>query len=272
MTERSYDERHQSGAQVMAGMRGGEADTERAARSMSRRHGPLGSYAVDYVLGDVWSRPQLGRRDRSLIVIALLAAMGSREELAAHVEFGLNHGLSRDEIDEIVLQVAAYAGYPMAMAATRVVDEVYCRLDGVERPPPRQAAPSKDDRQRRADATDVLRTLTGGRSASDPEQALADIVERLGDVGQLAFDWAFGEVWSGDRLDRRDRSLIVVAILTWLGKHHELGVHIPGALNHGVSREELNEVMVQMCVYGGFPRAVDGLRTLRQILERLDQR
>lgn len=271
-SSRTYEERHRAAGEVLTRMRAGQVDTERAAQSMQRRHGPLGSYAVDFVLGDLWSRPQLERRDRSLIVVALLAAMGSQDELAVHVEFGLNHGLSRDEVDEIVVQVAAYAGFPMAMAAARVVDEVFCRLDGVDRQPPRPAAPAKDDEQRRADAVDVLGTLTGGRSASDPAQALADIVDRLGDVGQLAYDWAFGEVWSNDRLSRRDRSLVVVAVLTWLGQHHELGVHIPGALNHGVTREELREVMVQMCVYGGFPRAVDGHRTLTETFERLDRR
>jgi 4-carboxymuconolactone decarboxylase len=213
-------------------MQGGKVDTERAARAMYRRHGALGSFAVDYVMGDLWSRPQLTRRDRSLVVISVLASMGSVDELGAHVEIGLNHGLSREEIDEVVLQVAAYAGYPMAMAATRVVDRTFCRLDGIDRQPPRSPADAKSDEQRRADATDVLRTLTAGRAAAEPDQALANIVESLGDVGKLAFDWAFGEVWARSQLARRDRSLIVVAILTWLVVIGGVTFHIP-ALNQG---------------------------------------
>ena len=149
----------------MRQMQGGKVDTERATRAMYRRHGALGSFAVDYVMGDLWSRPQLTRRDRSLVVIAVLASMGSVDELGADVEIGLNHGLSREEIDEVVLQVAAYAGYPMAMAATRVVDRTFCRIDGIDRQPPRSPADAKSDEQRRADATDVLRTLTAGRAA-----------------------------------------------------------------------------------------------------------
>jgi 4-carboxymuconolactone decarboxylase len=270
-TSRSYEERHVAAEEVLLQMQGGKVDTERAMRAMYRRHGALGSFAVDYVMGDLWSRPQLTRRDRSLVVISVLASMGSVEELAAHVEIGLNHGLSREEIDEVVLQVAAYAGYPMAMAATRVVDRTFCRVDGVDRQPPREPADAKSDDQRRADATDVLRTLTGGRAASEPEQALTNIVETLGDVGKLAFDWAFGEVWSRPQLSRRDRSLVVVAILTWLGKDNELAFHIPAALNHGLSREEVSEIMVQMCVYGGFPRAVEGMRAAKEAFARLDK-
>src|SRR3954452_2659334 len=221
-TSRSYEERHQTAEAVMLRMQGGQVDPERAGRAMYRRLGALGSFAVDYVMGDLWSRPQLAPRDRSLVVIAVLAAMGSTEELGEHVEIGLNHGLSREEIDEIVLQVAAYAGYPMAMAASRVVERTFCRLDGVERQPARQPAASKSDDQRRADAADVLRTLTAGRAAAEPDAALAGIVDQLGEVGRLAFDWAFGEVWSRSQLSRRDRSLVVVGILTWLSKDNEL--------------------------------------------------
>ena len=269
-TSRTYEERHRRGQDVLVEMQGGQIDGDRVARSMYRRNGALGSFAVDYVMGDLWSRPQLARRDRSLVVIAVLASMGSVDELAAHVEIGLVNGLSREEIDEVVLQVAAYAGYPMAMAATRVVDRILNRLDDLERQPERKPAASKGDDERWADATDVLRTLTGGRTATDPEQARAAIVGQLGDVGALAFDWAFGEVWSRPQLSRRDRSLVVVAILTYLGKERELAFHIPGALNHGLTRDEVREVMVQMCVYGGFPRAVEGMRAADAAFARLD--
>lgn len=271
-TGRSYEERHRAAAEVLATMQAGKVDTARAARAMYRRHGALGSFAIDVVMGDLWYRPQLARRDRSLIVIALLAAMGSDEELGLHVEIGLNHGLSREEVDELLLHVAAYAGFPMAMAAARVVDRTLCRIDGVDRQPPRSPAAQKDDDQRRADATDVLRTLTGARSPADPVEALAGLTAALGDVGTLAFDFAFGEVWSRPQLSRRDRSLVVVAILGWLGAAQELAFHIPAALNHGLTRDEVTEVMVQLTIYAGFPRAVEGMRAAREAFAAIDAR
>lgn len=271
-TDRTYEERHRAAEEVLSTMQGGRVDTERAARAMYRRHGALGSFAVDVVMGDLWYRPQLARRDRSLIVIALLAAMGSDEELGLHVEIGLNHGLRRDEVDEILLHVAAYAGFPMAMAAARVVDRTFCRIDGIDRQPPRSAAAQKDDTERRADAAAVLHTLTGGLSPADPDSARAGIVAGLGDVGTLAFDFAFGEVWARPQLSRRDRSLVVVAILGWLGAGQELVFHVPAALEHGLTRDEVTEIMVQLTIYAGFPRAVEGMRAAREAFAAIDAR
>ena len=57
-----------------------------------------------------------------------------------------------------------------------------------------------------------------------------------------------------------------------LARAEELAIHVPGALNHGVTREEIEEVMVQLTVYGGFPRAVEGIRSARAAFERIDAR
>ena len=123
MEEQTHTERRVSALEVLHGFMAGEHDPERSALAMQRRHGALGSFAIDVVMGDVWARPQFSRRDRSLIVISVLAAIGSDEELSLHTNVGLNHGLTRTEIEEILLHVAVYAGFPMAMKASRVVDD-----------------------------------------------------------------------------------------------------------------------------------------------------
>lgn len=265
MPERSYAERHAAAHDVMSTLAPG-VDPERAARAMVRRHGAFGSFASDFVLGDLWSRPQLSRRDRSLIVIAFLATLGSTEELSAHVRGGLNHGLTRSEIEEIMIQVSAYAGYPTAFPAVRVMDSVFRSLDGVERLAERSPAVAKDDATRRADAAEVMHTLFAGRTPADPAAARQNIVERLGAVGELAFDWAFGEVWCRTELSRRDRSMVTLAILAMLARHHEFRAHVPGALNHGCTPTEIEEIMVQLVVYGGFPRAVEAFQNARECI------
>jgi 4-carboxymuconolactone decarboxylase len=63
---------------------------------------------------------------------------------------------------------------------------------------------------------------------------------------------------------------VTVAILAILARADELAVHVPGALNHGVTREEIEEVMVQLTVYGGFPRAVEGMRAARRAFGAAD--
>jgi 4-carboxymuconolactone decarboxylase len=246
-------------------------DPQTAAQAMEARHGALGSFAIDHVLGNLWSRPQLSRRDRSLIVVTFLATLGATDELRVHVEGALNHGLSRAELEEIVNQVAGYAGFPLAMHAARIVAEVLAKADGVERLPARDAAAAKDDPERWADAAQVMTMLFAGRTPTDPAQARASIIESLGGVGEMAFDFGFGELWSRPDLSRRDRSMVTVAILALLSRVDELVIHVPGALNHGCTEEEIEEIMVQLTVYGGFPRAVEGMRATRDAFAKRRQ-
>ena len=108
--------------------------------------GALGSFALHTGAGEIWSRPGLSRRDRSLVVISFLTALGRELELHSHVAGGLNHGLSRDEIDEIMVQISAYAGVPFALAGARVAAQVFAQQDGTEqRTPPPAPAEQKDD-------------------------------------------------------------------------------------------------------------------------------
>lgn len=244
------------------------ADPAAFAGSMERRHGALGTFAMDAVYGDLWSRPQLGRRDRSLLVLTYLTVLGADDELRFHVRGALNHGLTRSEIEEIVLQVAAYAGFPMALASARVIDATFAQIDGKQRLAPRDPAVIKDDVDRRADAAEVLTKLSGGRSAADPAAARAAVVARLGGVGELVFDWGFGELWSRPELSRRDRSLVTLAILSILRCHEEYRTHVPGALQHGCTPTEIEEVAVQLVMYGGFPRSVEAMRELRAALAK----
>ncbi len=273
MENRTYEERHNDALEIFDGFMGGTvAEPERGARSFRRQHGALGSFAFDVVMGDVWARPQLSRHDRSLIVISVLATIGSTEELSLHTQVGLNNGLTRTEIEELVLHVAAYAGFPMAMQASRVVTDRFCQIDGVDRLPERTGAEDLDDTERRLRAHDVRKSLTGGRCADDVDADYAAMVEHLGDVGMIAYHWAFGDLWSRDELNRRDRSLIVIAILTVLSRIDELAFHVPAGLNHGLSREEIEEIMVQMTIYGGIPRAVEGIQATRRAFEKIDAR
>ena len=269
---RTHAERRAAALEVFEGFTNGGLDAERAQRSMTQRLGALGTFAFDVVMGDVWSRPQLSRRDRSLVVIGSLAATGSVEELSLHTEIGLNHGLTRTEISEIVLHVAAYAGFPTARAAQQVVDDRFRTLDGVEQLPERSPAAELDDSERERLGAEVRQSLTGGRSSSDPDADMAGLVGLLGGVGRIAYRWVFGDLWSRDELSRRDRSIVVISILTMLGCTDELAFHVPAGLNHGLSRTEIEEIMVQMTIYGGIPRAGEGFQAMKSAFDSVDSR
>ena len=94
-----------------------------------------------------------------------------------------------------------------------------------------------------------------------------EIVESLGDLGRLIVDFAFGEVYDRPGLSLRDRELITVAMLAAMGaREAQLDVHLRGALNVGVTREELVEALMQVAVYAGVPAAVGALRVAADVL------
>ena len=198
--------------------------------------GALGSFALHTGAGEIWSRPGLARRDRSLVVISFLTAFGRELELPTHIAGGLNHGLSRDEIDEIMVQISAYAGVPFALAGAGIAEQVFAQQDGTEgRTTPPAPAEPKDPEKRRAAGLDVLRTLLG-QPDLDTKATEAAIIGQLGDMGRLVLDFAFGDVWSRPQLSRRDRSLVVISVLTALSQERELATHLQGALNHEFAR------------------------------------
>lgn len=78
---------------------------------------------------------------------------------------------------------------------------------------------------------------------------------------------AWGDVWQREGLDRKTRSLITVAMLTALGKQHELKGHVRGALNNGATVAEIQEVLLHAAVYCGIPTAVEAFRTAAEVVE-----
>ena len=79
----------------------------------------------DVIYGDIWERPGLNKRDRSLIVIATLISTYRPEQLKGHLARALDNGVTKDEIAEVITHLAFYAGWPASMTAARVAKEVY---------------------------------------------------------------------------------------------------------------------------------------------------
>jgi 4-carboxymuconolactone decarboxylase len=85
----------------------------------------LAQLTDDVLFGDVWERPELSPRDRSLITVATLTALYRTGELSFHVRRALENGVSREEIVELITHIAFYAGWPNAMTAARIVSDVF---------------------------------------------------------------------------------------------------------------------------------------------------
>lgn len=85
----------------------------------------LAELTDDVLFGDVWERPGLSKRDRSLITVATLVALYRTNELSSHLRRALDNGVSTDELVELITHLAFYAGWPPAMTAMRAAKEVF---------------------------------------------------------------------------------------------------------------------------------------------------
>ena len=102
----------------------GDAHVDRAVAATTPFTADFQSFITRYAWGDIWSRPGLSRAERSMITLTALAVLRQEEELAMHLRAALRNGLSPDQIKEVLLQVAVYAGVPAANRAFAVAARV----------------------------------------------------------------------------------------------------------------------------------------------------
>lgn len=89
---------------------------------------------------------------------------------------------------------------------------------------------------------------------------------------ELVTSYCWGEIWNRPGLPPKTRSLLNLAMLTALNRPHELKLHVRGALNNGVSREEIMEVFLQTAIYCGVPAAIDAFRNAREVFAEVDKK
>ena len=201
------------------------------------------------VYGEIWERPYLSKRDRSLITIAVLQAL-AREELAIHIPRGLDNGLTPEEISEIILHVTFYAGWPTGVQASLTAAEAF-----------------------------EARGVTLGELPGAPELpeavttpgGLSDAYAAVPRLGALRNSLLYGNIWERPLLSKRDRSLVTVAVNQALYVTNELRLHIDRALDqNGVTPQELSEVVLHVTFYAGWPAAVNAGRLLTAALRARD--
>jgi 4-carboxymuconolactone decarboxylase len=202
------------------------------------------------------------------MIVSLLATQARGEELIAHTQIGVRHGLTRTEIEEILPMVAAYAGFPAAMAASREIDEGLRLIEGVEQLSPRTRAAAKSDAERERDAARVRAALTG-LPEQDPVQDLAELTFKLGDLGGLTYRWTLGEIWARPELSLRDRSIVVISILTALVAEQMLPEYIEGGLRNGLRREEIEEMLTHLGLYAGLAHAAAAMLVAKAVFDTL---
>lgn len=215
---------------------------------------PYGRGLIDFVFGEVWSRPGLSRRNRRFVTLACVAAADAQQPLDQYVYAALNSGdLTISEMRESVLHFAVYAGWPKASRFNIAVDLQWAKIAETRGEPPPPPQP-------------LLPLVT----ASDPEQRLRDGEESFKKINCLPFtpmrdnpysgagilNFVFGEMWLRPGLGMKERRLITVACVAFQDAEIPIMSHVYAALKSGdVSFEEMDELALQFAAYYGCAKA-----------------
>ena len=107
----------------------GREHVERMGKRTTPFNADFQTFITQYAWGEIWTRPALDRKTRSMLTIAMLVALGHHEELKLHIRATRNTGVTPDEVKEILLQAAIYAGVPAANTAFNLAREVYDQME-----------------------------------------------------------------------------------------------------------------------------------------------
>ena len=124
MDKRSHDERAKNGLQTRREVLGADY-VDKAMASVDGFNEEFTELVNTYCWNDIWNRPGLPRKSRSILNLGMLVALGKEHELKLHINGALNNGLTKDEIKEVLLQTAIYCGVPAAVVAFRAAREVF---------------------------------------------------------------------------------------------------------------------------------------------------
>jgi 4-carboxymuconolactone decarboxylase len=209
----------------------GPQGASRPSGAQQQRIAPgLATLTDDVLYGDVWLRPQLSPRDRSLVTISALIATGKPTQLTAHLGRALGNGVQPSEASGLLAHLAIYCGWPSAVSALEVYEQVYTAR-GID--------------------TGALRAVSPRLPALDSDAARAKAVaEELGAVApkfvQLTNEVVFDELWRRSDLSVRDRSLVTIAALAAMGDDDQLDLYLRRGLESGLTRGEIAEALTHL--------------------------
>ena len=214
----------------------------------------LEKYTQNRLLGEVWQRPGLTLRDRSVVTVAALIGRNQTITLSEHLKLALDHGVKPAEISEIITHLAFYSGWANAMAAIAVTKDVFAE---------RNITPD-----RLPAASPALLPLN--------EAAEADRAQRGGDqfgamfpgVVQYTTDVLFRDLWLRPDLVPRDRSLVTISALIANGQVAQLTGHIPIGMNNGLTQPEIAEAITHLAFYVGWPNVFSAMPVAKEVFEK----
>jgi 4-carboxymuconolactone decarboxylase len=201
---------------------------------------------TDEVLyGDVWQRTELSARDRSLVTISVLIATGKSAQLVGHLGRALTNGVRPNEASGVLTHLAIYCGWPSAVTALDVYQQVYSARK-IDTAPLRAAfapLPIPPDAAR-------------ARATTEPFATVAP------KFTQLTNDVVFDNLWRRSDLSVRDRSLVTLSALAAMGDDDQLDFYLRRGVDSGLTREQIAEAFTHLAFYAGWPKATKAMTAM----------
>ena len=203
---------------------------------------------------ELWKRPGLTPRDRSIVTIAALIARNQTIEMPYYFNLALDNGVKPCEISEIITHLAFYSGWANAMAAVAAAKEVFAeRKIGADQLPP---------------ASPALLPLNNDAEA----KRAAAVDQQFGNVApgivQYTTDVLFRDLWLRPDLAPRDRSLVTVSALISSGQVAQIPYHLNRAMDNGLTQAQAAEVVTHLAFYAGWPNAFSALPVVKDVFEK----
>jgi 4-carboxymuconolactone decarboxylase len=205
-------------------------------------------------IAELWKRPGLSPRDRSIATVAALIARNQTIEMPYHFSLALDNGVKPPEISEIITHLAFYSGWANATSAASVAKDVFGRRKiGAEQLPAASPTPLPLD------------------EAAEANRA-AGVERQFGKVApgivQYTTDVLFRDLWLRPDLAPRDRSLVTVSALIASGQVAQITYHLNRAMDNGLTQAQAAEVITHLAFYVGWPNAFSALPVAKDVFEK----
>lgn len=220
----------------------------------------LAKFIISFVYGEIYERPHLTSRIRQLATVAIFATLGNaRRQLKFHLTSALNIGCSPAELIEVMIQLALYAGFPVALngvfAAKEVFDEK--QLDFIS-----SCGSPLVCEDRYESGLKALEHIDG----PDGQMIIKTLGSIAPDLARFVVEFGFGDIYTRPILNFFEREIITVAALGTLGTAiPQLKLHIQGLLNVGGTPEQVIELAIHIAPYAGFPAAINVVEIAKEV-------
>jgi 4-carboxymuconolactone decarboxylase len=213
----------------------------------------LDKYTQGSLLGELWKRPDLSPRDRSIATLAALITRNQTIELPYHLTLALDNGVKPAEISEIITHLAFYSGWANAMSAVAVTKEIFAqrgvRADQLPATSPKLLPIDQTAEQQRAT-----------RVQADVGPVSPGLVYYTGEL-------LFKDLWLRPDLAPRDRSLVTVSALIASGQVAQIPFHLNRAMDNGLTKAQAAELLTHLAFYAGWPNVFSAVPIVKGVFD-----